>query len=143
MSPQNSQPKIVLIRPCPGIGSGQLDFLNLTDDGSEHLAYSHVFPRGDPWFEALIPLMKEVFGAEENHVVLDFDRVFSLDSTSLMDLVNLAKRFDSLGGKLVLVNLRPRVRSVIDVTQLDRFFTMFLTREEGLAHLRSLGQSDD
>jgi anti-anti-sigma factor len=143
MNTQDKKSRIVLIRPCPGIGSGQIDFLDLAEDGAEYLAYSHVFPRGDPWFESLIPLMEEVFGTAANHVVLDLERVYSVDSTSLMDLVNLTRRIDALGGKLVLANLRPRVRSVIDVTQLDRFFAMFLSLDDGIAHLKAQGESDN
>jgi anti-anti-sigma factor len=133
-----SADRIMVIRPRPGLGSGQIDFLHLNADGSEQMVYSHVFPKGDPWFKDLNPLIRSVAQAEVIEAALDFDGVYSLDSTSLMDLVKLSQTIEDDGGKLVLVNLHSRVRGILEVTQLDRFFQIFGSLESGVEFLGSL-----
>jgi anti-anti-sigma factor len=135
---ENFTDRIMVIRPRPGLGSGQIDFLHLNADGSEQLVYSHVFPKGDPWFKDLGPLIQSVSEAEVTVAALDFDGVYSLDSTSLMDLVRLSQTIEADGGKLVLVNLHPRVKGILEVTQLDRLFQIFASLESGVAFLGSM-----
>ena len=133
----NITDRIMVIRPRPGLGSGQIDFLHLNADGSEQMVYSHVFPKGDPWFKDLDSLVRSVAEAEVITAALDFDGVYSLDSTSLMDLVRLSQTIEADGGRLALVNLHPRVKGILEVTQLDRFFQMFASLETGVAFLGS------
>lgn len=135
---ENYTDRIMVIRPRPGLGSGQIDFLHLNADGSEQMVYSHVFPKGDPWFKDLHPMVRGVAEAEVITAALDFDGVYSLDSTSLMDLVKLSQTIEADGGKLVLVNLHPRVKGILEVTQLDQFFQMFASLETGVEFLGSL-----
>jgi anti-sigma B factor antagonist len=45
-----------------------------------------------------------------------------MDSSGVGTMVEIKRLVERGGGRLVLAGLQPRVRSVFEVTQLDRFF---------------------
>ena len=64
----------------------------------------------------------ELAAAGHQRVVVDLDDVDFLDSTGLGVLVSGLKRFRTLGGDLVLVCHRPRIRKVFEITGLTQVF---------------------
>ena len=57
-------------------------------------------------------------------LIIDLTHVGYMDSSGVGTLVELKRRFEQLGGKLVLLGLQSRVRSVFEITRLDRFFVI-------------------
>lgn len=78
--------------------------------------------------EALLKLLEE----RPQRIVVDLGGVGYMDSSGVGTLVELKRRLDRGGGGVVLAALQPRVRSVFEVTRLDRFFILAGTVEEAL-----------
>jgi anti-anti-sigma factor len=53
-------------------------------------------------------------------VIIDLSRLDSIDSCLTARLVSLSKSLQSLGGQLVLRNLRPTVREILEHFRLDK-----------------------
>jgi anti-sigma B factor antagonist len=66
----------------------------------------------------------ELAAGGRHRVVVDLDKVEFLDSTGLGVLVSGLKRFRTLGGDLVLSCTQPRILRVLEITRLDRAFTV-------------------
>ncbi len=47
-----------------------------------------------------------------------------MDSSGVGTMVYLKREVESRGQRLILLALQPRVRSVLEITHLDRFFTI-------------------
>lgn len=65
-------------------------------------------------------------------LVLDLGEVPYMDSSGVGTLVELKRNVDKYRGQLVLAALAPRVRSVFEIAQLTRFFTISATVDEAL-----------
>ena len=65
-------------------------------------------------------------------LVLNMTEVAYMDSSGVGTLVELLRRVNAYKGKLALVNLSQRVRSVFEITKLDKFFNIFPTEEQAL-----------
>ncbi len=69
-------------------------------------------------------------------LVLDLTGVIHMDSTGLGVLVGVRRRLPE-DGVLAVAGARPAVRSVFELTGLDRTFKLFESAEEALAELRA------
>jgi anti-sigma B factor antagonist len=76
----------------------------------------------------------ELRQAGHSRFVLDFSRVTFLDSTALSVLVGFHRGLDR-GGLLALVALSPSVRTVFEVTGVDRVLNLLPTVEAALEQL--------
>ena len=65
--------------------------------------------------------------------ILDLREVGYIDSSGVGTFVDVFRRVNGYKGKMVLVGLNDRVRSVFEITKLDRFFTICDTEEEALS----------
>jgi anti-sigma B factor antagonist len=72
------------------------------------------------------PELREVFHALVSGapplLVVDLAEVKYMDSSGVGTLVELKRLIERRGGQVVLAALQPRVRSVFEIAQLDRFF---------------------
>lgn len=66
----------------------------------------------------------ELSERREPHVVIDLTDVVYIDSSGVGTMVEFKRRTDRTGGRIALVGLQPRVRSVFEVTRLDKFFVI-------------------
>jgi len=55
-------------------------------------------------------------------LILDLSGVSYMDSSGVGTMVEIKRLIEQVGGQVVLAGLQPRVRSVFEITQLDRFF---------------------
>jgi anti-sigma B factor antagonist len=78
--------------------------------------------------EALEPRMQPC----PQRVIVDLSEVSYMDSSGVGTLVHLFRRINSHNGKLILVNPNQRVRSIFEITRLDRFFTICHDHQEAL-----------
>lgn len=68
--------------------------------------------------------------ASPRRVVVDLSQVPYMDSSGVGTIVEFKRRVDRAGGRVVLAGLQERVRSVLEITRLDRFFTIVGSVEE-------------
>ena len=84
------------------------------------------------------PDMREAFekvvNAKTMKVVVNLSRVSYVDSSGLATLVEMLKKTRSYGGKLRLANLAPKVKSLFEITKLEKLFDIFDTEEEAGAN---------
>jgi anti-anti-sigma factor len=63
-------------------------------------------------------------------LLIDLEEVESIDSAGLMVLVSGLKLTQKLGHRLVLGKVSPAVRIILEVTQLDQVFEVFVGQVE-------------
>ncbi|MEX0818270.1 MAG: STAS domain-containing protein [Pirellulaceae bacterium] len=72
---------------------------------------------------------------EVNHLkrlLLNFTGVEFLSSAALNKLIILDKKVKSIGGKLVLCDLRQEIKEVFAITRLDQLFTISDSEKQAL-----------
>jgi anti-sigma B factor antagonist len=65
-------------------------------------------------------------------LVINLTEVTYMDSSGIGTLVEVFRRVNGYQGKLVLCGLNERVRSVFEITKLDKFFSIHSTEDEAL-----------
>jgi len=66
-------------------------------------------------------------------LILNLERVPYMDSSAIAILVEMLKEMRKLGGQLVLADLQPRVKGLLEIARLDAIFTICGTEAEALA----------
>jgi anti-sigma B factor antagonist len=78
---------------------------------------------------------KELVSACEqrpSRLVVSLKDVEYLDSSGLGTLVEVFRRVKGYGGKFILCCANERVKSVFEITKLDKFFQIYATEEEAM-----------
>lgn len=57
-------------------------------------------------------------------LLVDLSNVGYMDSSGVGTMVFVKREVERDGGRVVLINLQPRVRSVFEITHLTKFFTI-------------------
>lgn len=79
------------------------------------------------------PELKKIFEKQPSKkVVVDLEKVAYIDSSGLATLVEVLKRVRSQGGSLGLAGLSDKVRSLFEITKLDKLFSIFATQSEAV-----------
>jgi anti-sigma B factor antagonist len=79
----------------------------------------------------------EVIGQGGKQVIVDFSDTTFIDSTTLGVLVGGVKRLRTNDGQLSLVCSDRNITKIFEITGLDRVFTIYPTREEAVANVKS------
>jgi len=66
-------------------------------------------------------------------LLLDFGQVDHLSSAALGMLINANGRIKSKNGQLRLANIKPQIYEVFKITQLNKLFYIYSSRQEALA----------
>ena len=66
-------------------------------------------------------------------LVIDLRDVHYMDSSGIGTLIEIFRRVNGYGGRLIVCGLNERVRSVFEITRLDKFFKIVSSVEEALA----------
>jgi len=82
----------------------------------------------------------EVIGQGGKQVIVDFSDTTFIDSTTLGVLVGGVKRLRTNEGQLSLVCSDRNITKIFEITGLDRVFTIYLTRGEAVARVKSPDQ---
>jgi len=82
----------------------------------------------------------EVIGQGGKQVIVDFSDTTFIDSTTLGVLVGGVKRLRTNEGQLSLVCSDRNITKIFEITGLDRVFTIYPTREEAVAKVKSPDQ---
>jgi anti-sigma B factor antagonist len=75
----------------------------------------------------------EIVANRPRRMILDLAEVSHIDSSSVGVIVEIFRRVSAYRGKMVLFGLSPRVRSIFEITKLDKFFTIVDSRDQALA----------
>ena len=68
-------------------------------------------------------------------IVIELSRVTYVDSSGLATLVGILKNMRSYGGKMRLAGMSPKVKSLFEITKLDKLFEIMANEEEAIAGL--------
>jgi len=77
--------------------------------------------------------LSKIFSENQNgDVVLDFQKVNFIDSSCLGVLVSLARKLRETKSDIKLTNLTEDVRSIFQITRLDKIFEIFDKAQEAV-----------
>lgn len=83
------------------------------------------------------PDLKKVF--EKNSakkMVVDLEKVTYIDSSGLATLVEVLKKIRGQGGSLGLAGLSDKVRSLFEITKLDKLFSVFKNQQDAVTQVK-------
>ncbi len=84
------------------------------------------------------PEIKKAFdkliSKKEPKIIVNFSKVTYVDSSGLATLVEILKNMRSYGGRIKLTNLSPKVKSLFEITKLDKLFEILQDEAEALAN---------
>jgi len=72
--------------------------------------------------------------AKSAKIVINLDGVSYIDSSGLATLVEMLKRTRGYGGKMRLSNLAAKVKSLFEITKLEKLFDIYETEEEAVSN---------
>jgi anti-anti-sigma factor len=75
--------------------------------------------------------LQAMIDRDPQRVIFEMSGVHYVDSSGIGTLVELKRKFRRGRGPVVLVGVQPRVRSLLEITRLDKFFTLASTLDEG------------
>ena len=79
------------------------------------------------------PELKKQFEKQPlKKVVVDLEKVNYIDSSGLATLVEILKKTKSQGGSLGLSGLSDKVKSLFEITKLDKLFLIVRTQDEAV-----------
>ena len=83
------------------------------------------------------PELKKQFEKQPvKKVVVNLEKVSYIDSSGLATLVEILKRTKTQGGSLGLAGLSDKVKSLFEITKLDKLFTVSKTQDEAVGKAR-------
>ena len=69
-------------------------------------------------------------------VIIDLEKVGYVDSSGLATLVEILKKSKSQGGQLALAGLSDKVKSLFEITKLDKLFSIFPNQQAALTKIQ-------
>ena len=83
------------------------------------------------------PDIKKAFdkltSGREAKILINLDRVAYIDSSGLATLVEIFKNMRTYGGKMKISNMSSKVRSLFEITKLDKLFDISSSEEEAIS----------
>ena len=79
--------------------------------------------------ESLRPLIENKIP----RIYIDMTEVRYIDSSGLAVLIDAMQRIANYGGKFGLINIRPAVRTVLEIARLDQVFRVYPDRASALS----------
>ena len=75
----------------------------------------------------------KLIAKKEPKVVVNFSKVSYVDSSGLAALVEVLKNMRQYGGRLRLTNLSPKIKSLFEITKLEKLFDIVAEEEEAVS----------
>ena len=83
------------------------------------------------------PELKKQFEKQPSKkVVVDLEKVSYIDSSGLATLVEILKKTKSQGGSLGLAGMSDKVKSLFEITKLDKLFLVFRNQDEAVSQVK-------
>ncbi len=67
-------------------------------------------------------------------IIVNLAKVSYVDSSGLATLVEILKNMRSYGGRLRLTNLSPKVKSLFEITKLEKLFEIMADEQEAMSN---------
>ena len=79
------------------------------------------------------PELKKQFEKQPSKkIVVNLEKVNYIDSSGLATLVDILKKTKMQGGSLGLAGMSDKVKSLFEITKLDKLFQVFRTQDEAI-----------
>lgn len=79
------------------------------------------------------PELRKLFEKEQKKkIVIDFEKVSYIDSSGLATLVEVLKKTRTQGGSLGLAGMSDKVKSLFEITKLDKLFSIFQNQSDAV-----------
>jgi len=75
----------------------------------------------------------KLLAKKEPKIVINFSQVTYVDSSGLATLVEILKNMRSYGGKMRLTNLSPKIKSLFEITKLEKLFDIVADEEKAVS----------
>lgn len=83
------------------------------------------------------PALKKHFESQASkRIVVDLEKVGYIDSSGLATLVEMLKKTKSQGGLLGLAGMTDKVKSLFEITKLDKLFFICPNQQEAIAKVK-------
>lgn len=83
------------------------------------------------------PELRKFFEKEQKKkIVIDFEKVTYIDSSGLATLVEVLKKSKTQGGMLGLASMSDKVKSLFEITKLDKLFLIFQTQADAIQSVK-------
>ena len=82
---------------------------------------------------ALREAVQQALAEGANKLLIHLEKVSTIDSSGVGELVSAFTTVTNRGGKLKLVNLPPKVNDILQITQLITVFEVYDNEDEALA----------
>jgi anti-sigma B factor antagonist len=82
---------------------------------------------------ALREAVQQALAEGSNKILIHLEKVTTIDSSGVGELVSAFTTVTNRGGKLKLVNLPPKVNDILQITQLITVFEVYDSEDEALA----------
>ena len=83
------------------------------------------------------PSIKKSFDAliskKTPKIVINLSKVTYVDSSGLATLVEILKNMRSYGGKMRLTNLSSKIKSLFEITKLEKLFEIFVDEDSAVS----------
>lgn len=66
-------------------------------------------------------------------MVINLSKVTYVDSSGLATLVEILKNMRSYGGRMRLSNMSPKIKSLFEITKLEKLFEILASEEEAIS----------
>lgn len=74
----------------------------------------------------------KILSKKEPKIIVNFSKVTYVDSSGLATLVEILKNMKSYGGRLKLTNLSPKIKSLFEITKLERLFEILVDEKDAI-----------
>lgn len=79
--------------------------------------------------------LEKVLNEDDGPVLLDFERIDTLDSTGLGELIGYLQRFEERQRKMAIVKPKDRIIALLRLTRLDTLIRIFPDEQSALDYL--------
>ena len=66
-------------------------------------------------------------------IIINFSKVDYIDSSGLATLIEMRQRMSKDQGRICLVEMSDKIKSLFEITKLDKLFTIYRTQQEVVA----------
>ena len=100
----------------------------------EEIAVYHV--NGEINISTSPDLKKQFEKQPSKKIIVNLEKVTYIDSSGLATLVEMLKKTRSQGGALGLAGMSDKVKSLFEITKLDKLFSIFPNQDEAVSKIK-------
>lgn len=78
---------------------------------------------------------KQLEKKQNAHLIINLENVEFIDSSGLGAILGRYKKISQLGGKIALINPKPQVLRILELSGFTKIMPIFQTEEQALAEL--------